>query len=339
RRGRLDHRPHRPERRRQDDALQRDQRPRRGRRWRDPSRRRSARSPAAARDRAAWRGAGLPDSPPARADDRARNRGALRTRPAGRATCARVHRAAPREGRRAPWSRARARAVGVGGARASRRRAGGDAVRRSEKAARAGAHADERPADHPARRAGRRRESDTDPVTGEGEPCAGVGGPHVPGDRARHGPRDRALRPGDRDGARPQARGRTLRDGAPRSARARSVSRGHRVTPLLEVHGLSAGYGDTDILRGLSIRLAAAELVGVSGPNGAGKSTLLKTLAGLVHPRAGRIALGGADITGAGTQRIVASGLCYVPQEANVFSTLSVWENLTIGAWTARDAL
>jgi len=96
------------------------------------------------------------------------------------------------------------------------------------------------------------------------------------------------------------------------------------VTPLLEVHGLSAGYGDTDILRGLSIRVATGELVAVIGPNGAGKSTLLKTLAGLVHPRAGRIALGGADITGAGTQRIVASGLCYVPQEANVFSTLSV---------------
>jgi ABC-type branched-subunit amino acid transport system ATPase component len=111
------------------------------------------------------------------------------------------------------------------------------------------------------------------------------------------------------------------------------------VTPLLEVHGLSAGYGDTDILRGLSIRVAAGELVAVIGPNGAGKSTLLKTLAGLVRPRAGRIALGGADITGAATQRIVASGLCYVPQEANVFSTLSVWENLTIGAWTAPDAL
>jgi ABC-type branched-subunit amino acid transport system ATPase component len=110
------------------------------------------------------------------------------------------------------------------------------------------------------------------------------------------------------------------------------------VTPLLEVHGLSAGYGEADILRGLSLRVAAGELVAVIGPNGAGKSTLLKTLAGLVPPRAGRIALGGADITGVGTQRIVASGLCYVPQEANVFSTLSVWENLTIGAWTAPDA-
>src|SRR6185295_3658002 len=74
-------------------------------------------------------------------------------------------------------------------------------------------------------------------------------------------------------------------------------------------------------------------------PNGAGKSTLLKALAGLVPPRAGRIALQGADITGAGTRQIVESGLCYVPQEANVFPSLSVWENLTIGAWTASRSL
>jgi ABC-type branched-subunit amino acid transport system ATPase component len=107
------------------------------------------------------------------------------------------------------------------------------------------------------------------------------------------------------------------------------------VSALLEVHDLASGYGDSDILHGLSLRVDAGELVAVIGPNGAGKSTLLKTLAGLVRPRAGRIALGGADLTGAGTGRIVASGLCYVPQEANVFPSLSVWENLTIGAWTA----
>jgi ABC-type branched-subunit amino acid transport system ATPase component len=111
------------------------------------------------------------------------------------------------------------------------------------------------------------------------------------------------------------------------------------VTALLEVRDLSAGYGDHEILRGLSLHVEAGELVAVIGPNGAGKSTLLKTLAGLVRPRGGWIALQGADITGAGTRRIVASGLCYVPQEANVFPSLSVWENLTIGAWTARRSL
>ena len=110
------------------------------------------------------------------------------------------------------------------------------------------------------------------------------------------------------------------------------------MTALLEVHDLSAGYGDHEILRGLSLRVEAGELVAVIGPNGAGKSTLLKALAGLVPPRGGRIALQGADITRAGTRRIVESGLCYVPQEANVFPSLSVWENLTIGAWTAGHA-
>ena len=111
------------------------------------------------------------------------------------------------------------------------------------------------------------------------------------------------------------------------------------MSALLEVHNLSAGYGDHDILRGLSLSVEAGELVAVIGPNGAGTSTLLMALAGLVRPRGGRIALQGADITGAGTRRIVESGLCYVPQEGNVFPSLSVWENLTIGAWTAGGSL
>ena len=111
------------------------------------------------------------------------------------------------------------------------------------------------------------------------------------------------------------------------------------MTALLEVRDLTAGYGDNEILRGLSLHVDTGELVAVIGPNGAGKSTLLKTLAGIVRPRAGRISLRGADITGAGAQRVVTSGLCYVPQEANVFPSLSVWENLTIGAWTAARAL
>ena len=80
--------------------------------------------------------------------------------------------------------------------------------------------------------------------------------------------------------------------------------------PLLEVRDLVAGYGDSDILRGLSLHVDRGELVAVIGPNGAGKSTLLKALAGLVRPRAGRIALHGSDITGAGTHRIVTSGVC-----------------------------
>ena len=107
------------------------------------------------------------------------------------------------------------------------------------------------------------------------------------------------------------------------------------MSALLDVVDLSAGYGETEILRGLSLRVDEGELVAVIGPNGAGKSTLLKALAGLVPARGGRVTLGGVDVTGIPTRRIVASGLCYVPQEANVFPSLSVWDNLTIGAWTA----
>ena len=76
------------------------------------------------------------------------------------------------------------------------------------------------------------------------------------------------------------ASGRAVCRGAARSARARGLSGKRRVTALLEVHDLSAGYGDHEILRGLSLRVEAGELVAVIGPNGAGKSTLLKTLAG-----------------------------------------------------------
>ena len=93
------------------------------------------------------------------------------------------------------------------------------------------------------------------------------------------------------------------------------------------------------VLHSASLRATRGELRALLGRNGAGKSTLLKALAGLVPPRRGRIALQGADITGAGTRRVVERGLCYVPQEANVFSSLSVWENLTIGAWTASRSL
>jgi ABC-type branched-subunit amino acid transport system ATPase component len=111
------------------------------------------------------------------------------------------------------------------------------------------------------------------------------------------------------------------------------------VTALLTVSDLTAGYGDSDVLRGLSLRVETGELVAVIGPNGAGKSTLLKTLAGLVRPRGGRVLLDGEDVTGASAARVVAGGVCYVPQEGNVFASLSVWENLTIGAWTAPRAL
>jgi ABC-type branched-subunit amino acid transport system ATPase component len=107
------------------------------------------------------------------------------------------------------------------------------------------------------------------------------------------------------------------------------------VSALLEVCDLVAGYGDHEILRGLSVRVEPGEIVAIIGPNGAGKSTLLKAIAGLLPVRRGAVRFRDHDLIGVSPAEIIARGLCYVPQEANVFASLSVWENLTVGAYTA----
>lgn len=107
--------------------------------------------------------------------------------------------------------------------------------------------------------------------------------------------------------------------------------------PLLEVSGVVAGYGETEILHGVSLTVDAGEIVTIIGPNGCGKSTLLKTVVGLLTPRAGRIRFQDADIAGRPTERIVRAGLCYVPQTANVFPSLTIRENLEMGAFVRND--
>jgi ABC-type branched-subunit amino acid transport system ATPase component len=107
------------------------------------------------------------------------------------------------------------------------------------------------------------------------------------------------------------------------------------MSALLEVRDLVAGYGDHEILRGLSVRVEPGEIVAIIGPNGAGKSTLLKAVAGLLPIRQGAVRFRDHDLVGVSPSNIIARGLCYVPQEANVFASLSVWENLTVGAYTA----
>ena len=106
---------------------------------------------------------------------------------------------------------------------------------------------------------------------------------------------------------------------------------------LLEAGGLVAGYGETVILHGVSIAVHDGEIVTIIGPNGCGKSTLMKTLAGLVKIRAGQIRFRGEDLSGAPPERVVAKGLCYVPQAANIFSSLTIRENLEMGAFLRKD--
>jgi branched-chain amino acid transport system ATP-binding protein len=110
--------------------------------------------------------------------------------------------------------------------------------------------------------------------------------------------------------------------------------------PLIHVDDVVAGYlPGVNILQGCSLELADGELVAIIGPNGAGKSTLVKVLFGLVPVRTGKILFKGEDITGMKAHQLVSRGIGYVPQNRNVFTTLSVHENLEMGLYLAPKKL
>ena len=106
---------------------------------------------------------------------------------------------------------------------------------------------------------------------------------------------------------------------------------------LLSVEKVRGGYGEADILNGASLTVGEREIVVIIGPYGAGKSTLMKSVFGLVRLREGRVVLAGQEITNAPPETLVSRGLSYVPQEKNVFPSLTVEENLEMGAFVRRD--
>jgi len=106
---------------------------------------------------------------------------------------------------------------------------------------------------------------------------------------------------------------------------------------VLEIHGLSAGYGEVQILREVSLSVTAGEIVTLVGSNGAGKSTLLNTICGIVRPMAGRVTVDGTDITGWTSEAIVAQGITQVPEGRRLFPQMTVRENLLMGAYRRRD--
>ncbi len=108
--------------------------------------------------------------------------------------------------------------------------------------------------------------------------------------------------------------------------------------PILEVSGLRAGYGGTEVLRGLDLAVAAGEVVAVLGANGVGKTTLNKALSGLLPVRAGRVRFDGRDVTGADAREMVSAGLIHVPEGRRVFPDLSVRENLVLGSFRRARA-
>jgi branched-chain amino acid transport system ATP-binding protein len=101
---------------------------------------------------------------------------------------------------------------------------------------------------------------------------------------------------------------------------------------MLEVVALEAGYDDALIVRGADLVAEREQIIAIVGPNGAGKSTLLKAVYGLIRPRGGSVRFEGEDVTGGRPDRLTKRGMNLVPQTENVFPTLTVAENLHVGA-------
>tara|TARA_B110000003_G_scaffold275003_1_gene316388 strand:- start:3415 stop:4134 length:720 start_codon:yes stop_codon:yes gene_type:complete len=107
----------------------------------------------------------------------------------------------------------------------------------------------------------------------------------------------------------------------------------------LEITNLHAGYGETEILKGIDISVEPSQTVAIIGPNGAGKSTVIKSVLGLLNVISGSISMDGVDIVGIAPDKAVRQGISYVPQTHNVFPNLSVTENLEMGAWTRKNGI
>ena len=105
---------------------------------------------------------------------------------------------------------------------------------------------------------------------------------------------------------------------------------------MLEIRGLEAAYGDVPALSGVTLRVGAGEIVALLGPNGAGKSTLLGCVAGLVRPRAGAISWDGEDLSAIAPHLIVERGLAVVPEGRRLFGSMTVEDNLELGAFSPR---
>ncbi|MEM9678665.1 MAG: ABC transporter ATP-binding protein [Pseudomonadota bacterium] len=106
---------------------------------------------------------------------------------------------------------------------------------------------------------------------------------------------------------------------------------------FLEAKDLTGGYGGADILRGCSLGVSKGEIAVIVGPNGAGKSTAMKALLGMLTIREGTVTLGGKDITHLSPQARIAEGIAFVPQTQNVFTGMTVEENLEMGAFLRTD--
>jgi branched-chain amino acid transport system ATP-binding protein len=109
--------------------------------------------------------------------------------------------------------------------------------------------------------------------------------------------------------------------------------------PYLVINDLTAGYGGPPIIEGISLEARPGAITAIVGPNGAGKSTLMKAIAGVVRPSGGEIKVCGQVTTGLSADKLVRHGMAYVPQVANVFPSLTVVENLEMGAYNRKSGV
>ncbi len=107
----------------------------------------------------------------------------------------------------------------------------------------------------------------------------------------------------------------------------------------LEIKDLHAGYGETEILKGINLIVEPAQTVAIIGPNGAGKSTVVKSILGLLNVISGDILLNGKNIVGVAPDKAIKQGISYVPQTHNIFPNLTITENLEMGAWTRSSGI
>jgi branched-chain amino acid transport system ATP-binding protein len=109
------------------------------------------------------------------------------------------------------------------------------------------------------------------------------------------------------------------------------------VGALLELEGITAGYGGGDILHDLDLVVQEGGLTCIVGPNGAGKSTVLRVVSGLLRPNRGTVRFRGDSLVGLSPRTILGRGIVQIPQERSLFPTMTVWENVRLGAYSVPD--
>ncbi len=108
--------------------------------------------------------------------------------------------------------------------------------------------------------------------------------------------------------------------------------------PLLQVRGLTAGYGEVQVLWDMAFEVVEGSIACIVGSNGAGKTTLLRTVSGLVAARSGEVVFGGRDITGVSAEEVLGAGIAHVPEGRRLFKGLTVRDNLLLGAYLRKDS-